>query len=765
MNKSYFDQFFAKSDGITTLEMHTRHVLCAGENLLSSLPLEEEERKQWKEKLVRVIVLHDLGKVHRYFINRLSGKSNVEIRHELVSLMFCCSYLSLEDDELFAVATHHKGIIDSLSGTKGILTNDHVNSYISYWYESDSQIFTQENIQTWLGIFDLKLNLKEQKPITLLPQRVKKYLNVKYQKRELETLESRKKFSLMRALLMAADHLGSARKENDIPTYKVLTTQDFQPKKDGKHLPFRPFQEKLQHISSDVVLHAPTGSGKTEAALNWILANQAENTRVYYLLPYTASINAMVHRLQKHYNEDVVTALHSKTIDFFYEQISGEYSNEERDYQAIEREAKNKKSLSKELFYPIKVATLHQILKTSLKGKGWEFALFDYKNALFIIDEFHTYDALTTGMLLATIKLYRKLFNAKFMFLSATIPDFMLELIINEIYNGDYSYLVRPDPAAEQDKVVLLRKRHQLYCMGNTTILEKINLIEHYLHEGKSVLIIVNNVRTAQELYNEINFEGLTQLLHSGFNRRDRTIIEKSITHENPSLRPQLLIATQAVEVSLDIDYDIAFIENAPIDALIQRFGRINRAGKKRIHPIDRSIELQNDTVPVYVFERSIGKTPFYNDQVLMDTWAELLLLNNSELGETDLITVCNSVYRNGYNEDQMKDFETGLTNSVINEFETDWVAGHWRDWVNDLLQQKNQKIEVLCFNLLEEYENKIGERRFLEANQLLVQVYNYDLEISIKRKTGDVLIANNLEYSPTIGYFKKLEDVNDQLL
>src|SRR5690606_13213798 len=227
-------------------------------------------------------------------------------------------------------------------------------------------------------------------------------------------IDIRKKFSLTRALLMAADHLGSARKENDIPKYKQLTIADFQPEKDGIPFAFRPFQERLREVKTDIILHAPTGSGKTEAALNWVFANQSENSRVFYLLPYTASINAMVVRLQKHYNNDVVTALHSKTLDFFYDQISGECSNDEKDYQKIEQEAKNKKSLSKELFYPIKVVTLHQILKTSLKGKGWEFSLFDYKNALFIIDEFHTYDALLTGMLLATIKLYRKLFNAKF---------------------------------------------------------------------------------------------------------------------------------------------------------------------------------------------------------------------------------------------------------------------------------------------------------------------------------------------------------------
>ncbi|MBX3253237.1 MAG: CRISPR-associated helicase Cas3' [Chitinophagaceae bacterium] len=765
MNNSYFDRFFAKSDGITTLEMHTRHVITAGRNLLLSLPLSEEERIYWEEKLFRCAVLHDIGKIHREFVSRLNGNRGGNIRHELVSLLFCINYLQLEDDELFAIATHHKGVVDTHSETKGTLSPNQISEYLEQWHDADASIFQRKNVLDWVQIFGLNIETIERGSVKKLPKEFMMLLNAKYQVKALPEYKNRKQLSLNRALLIAADHLGSARKENDIPKYKQLELKDFQPNKDGIYFPFRPFQERLRQVKTDVILHAPTGSGKTEAALNWVFANQTENSRVFYLLPYTASINAMVGRLQAHYNEEVVTALHSKTLDFFYEQISEEYSNNERDYQKIEQEAKNKKSLSKELFYPIKVATLQQILKTSLKGKGWEFALFDYKNALFIIDEFHTYDALLTGMLLSTIKLYRRLFNAQFFFLSATIPDFMLELIIDTIYEGDKGKLIRPDKMKEQDRIVLDRKRHQLYCMNNATIGDEIGLIKNYLEAGRSVLIIVNNVKTAQKLYREIEFESSVQLLHSGFNKRDRTIIEKSITNKDASLRPQLLIATQAVEVSLDIDYDIAFMENAPIDALIQRFGRINRAGKKRIVPIDREANLQNDTVPVYVFEKSIGNTPFYDSKVLEDTWNELSKLNNCELGEDDLINVCNLVYKDGYNEEQQKDFKNGLNNSIINQFEGDWIAGHWRDWVEDILKNNNQKIEVLCFNLQEEYKQKIVERRFLEANQLLVQVYNYEPELSREKLYGDTLVAINLKYDPIVGYFSIEKDVDEGIV
>ena len=96
-------------------------------------------------------------------------------------------------------------------------------------------------------------------------------------------------------------------------------------------------------------------------------------------------------------------------------------------------------------------------------------------------------------------------------------------------------------------------------------------------------------------------------MLHGGFNQKSRRKIENFVTHADKSKRPRLLVATQAVEVSLDIDYNTAYIENAPIDSLIQRLGRVNRGGKL----VDASGN--KIMANVYLFEEIIGKTPFYD--------------------------------------------------------------------------------------------------------------------------------------------------------
>ena len=755
-------KYWAKSDtsnGIITLVMHTEHVVKAAASLIERLPFSNEEKTYWKEKVIRCTILHDLGKIHKDFQAKLKPdeSSDVSIRHEIISLWIIEAFMYLDLDEKFAIATHHKGVIDTESNygrlEHPIIKEDLVRHisvendlmaqmplFLKLWNEHFSKF--QENIFS-ITSPDVELSKIE------LTFDIQKLLKKKFQKRLFKNDDQRFQLAKIRGLLIASDHIGSARFEEDMPFYKPIGLKDFQPKneKTGGYFDFRNFQEKLQGVQKDVILYAPTGSGKTEAALCWIYANQSKNARLFYLLPYTASINAMVIRLQSIFGKEVVTALHSKTLDFFFEQLEEEESNHIKNADL----ARSMKALSKELFYPVKVATPHQVLKSALMGKGWEMSLFDYQNACFIIDEFHAYDALMTGLMLATIRWLKREFNAKIFFMSATIPQFLLDIIVEKIFEGDKSILQKPDLNVESDRIVLDKKRHKIICEEGKKLTSKLELVKQLLKEGKSVLIIVNNVKTSQDLFENIDFEGLRCLLHSGFNKRDRNRIEKSITNEDKSKRPQLLVATQAVEVSLDIDYDIAFIENAPIDSLIQRFGRVNRAGEKGI-------------ALVYLFEEIIGNTPFYDDEILNATWKEMTKLEGLELSEGDLVKACNEVYKNGYSEVQMKDFEKGFNFPTINNFRQELIAGHWNDWIEVAIDSSNFKIDVLCYQLLEEFDKLREQKDFIRANQLLVSVYFYETK-PIPHSKSKIKIAYDLDYNENLGYKKKVEKLEDQML
>ena len=109
--------------------------------------------------------------------------------------------------------------------------------------------------------------------------------------------------------------------------------------------------------------------------------------------------------------------------------------------------------------------------------------------------------------------------------------------------------------------------------------------------EPSRILIVVNTVQQCQMLARSLRHFKPT-CYHSKFIFKDRRRIEREID-KNP---PRLLIATQVVEVSLDIDYDILLTECAPIDALVQRAGRINRTrrdvpGRVVVHPHEEKSE------------------------------------------------------------------------------------------------------------------------------------------------------------------------------
>jgi CRISPR-associated endonuclease/helicase Cas3 len=192
---------------------------------------------------------------------------------------------------------------------------------------------------------------------------------------------------------------------------------------------------------------------------------------------------------------------------------------------------------------------------------------------------------------------------------------------------------------------------------------------------------------------------------------------------------------------------------SAPIDALIQRFGRVNRAGSKKPSSI-------------FLFEEIIGNTPFYDDEVLEKTWNNLMDLDGQTLSEGDLIEVCNKVYEHGYNERQLEDFNKGLLeNPIINNYENEWIAGDWRDWIEDAIENSNQKIDVLCSNLTEDFYKHVENQEFIEANQLLVSVYFYEAKDKYPDKDRGIWIVNNLFYDEKIGYINKAETFDDLCL
>ena len=151
-------------------------------------------------------------------------------------------------------------------------------------------------------------------------------------------------------------------------------------------------------------------------------------------------------------------------------------------------------------------------------------------------------------------------------------------------------------------------------------------------------MVVCNTVKRAQSIYPELlNMANSAALLHGRFILRDRELIEKKLD------KVQLLVGTQAVEVSLDLDFDVLFTEPAAIDALVQRFGRVNRSGKKGISPVNIcTLGSENDKF-------------FYDLNRINKTLAVLSV--GEELTEKRVGQLVEQVYEGGYNEEEQKTF------------------------------------------------------------------------------------------------------------
>jgi CRISPR-associated endonuclease/helicase Cas3 len=148
-------------------------------------------------------------------------------------------------------------------------------------------------------------------------------------------------------------------------------------------------------------------------------------------------------------------------------------------------------------------------------------------------------------------------------------------------------------------------------------------VLRELLDQEQRVLFVSNRVARAQERFRWIG-ENLpdvpAMLIHSRYRRKDRAALEGAIRdfEENPG--PCVVCATQVIEVSLDISFDAMITDAAPLDASVQRFGRVNRrrAASANEHQLQ----------PIYVI------APPERDQDILPYRAEVVRRSYDELPE-----------------------------------------------------------------------------------------------------------------------------------
>jgi CRISPR-associated endonuclease/helicase Cas3 len=333
------------------------------------------------------------------------------------------------------------------------------------------------------------------------------------------------------------------------------------------------YQVKARNTYGNVFITLPTGSGKTETALSWISKNLSPGFRAFYTLPTTTTINAMYQRLidESRYglNRNVVSEYFSN-VDLYLE-LEGL------------NPTKANLTLYRNFFYPLNVTTPDQLILAMMNHGRYSLKSFLMKKSLVIFDEIHAYDSETFGLIKSLIKHLHDHYETKFCIMSATFPEILKKEL--SFLNAD-ELIHRSVLESEYKK----RRRTRIEFSDSFIIKNLHKIIQFYKEEiytkkgkrKKRILIVMNTVRRAQQIFallqtvmEQNNYPSNDlMLLHSRFRFADRRTLEKRIFEY-----PRIVVATQLIEVSLDIDYDVLFTEACYPDSLVQRAGRINRNG------------------------------------------------------------------------------------------------------------------------------------------------------------------------------------------
>ncbi|MDR2342596.1 MAG: CRISPR-associated helicase Cas3' [Campylobacteraceae bacterium] len=667
----------AKSDGLT-IEQHTQELLDVFLDFqiaFEFLP-ELSKKDDFWESLKKAIIFHDIGKAtigFQAFIRKLCKKYG--FRHEIVSAIIAQNFLQ-DECVINAILSHHKNFKELKKKLEEYENNKQYRQ--NRWIEKELNEFNIEWFKNFLAFFELK-----QYPLkkVSLEVDINKWL-LDRKKRGIQEIEKFQNIFLSAALSIC-DHNASA----GIKSIPVLRPNHFDFL--NKFTPHT-HQKKSWESNKNILLIAPTGQGKTESAVGW-LKNQLniKQGRAFYILPFTASVNAMTLRLSGRENgfddDAVVGLLHGKAkffIDEYYEKKDGQ-------------SLKNLVDINKKIIKPFKVITPFQLLKWAFGVKGFEKGFTELAGSYLIFDEIHIYDKELFEKILFFIEWLIEKLQVKVFIMTATMPLFIQNQIKHTL---KIDHEIKPDI-----ELISNIKRHKIKLF-DSSIEQQNDFIQTNIDKGKSVLVVCNTIAKAQYMYVNIKCKNKV-LLHSGFTSRDRIEKEKSILSDE---KPQLLVGTQAIEVSLDIDYDMIITEPAPINALIQRFGRVYRGKYRTI--------TENDEANCFV-TTSIDAVhcKIYKKELIEKTLIELKNIANSILKENDMQSMLDNIY---------EPFE--LDNNVrkiLREYLDKLYPFNIYEESEEEFFEQFDGIEVLPFELFNEFFSHVKNKRYLDAEKLFVSI------------------------------------------
>lgn len=551
LNSSITDIAEKTEEKQKTLKEHHKDIVTCAEMFF--LEYGEYFTEKEKKLVVEACRIHDLGKVNLVFqamiCPKLAEKFHIDVRKtpQIPHGFLSAVTISLDEfddlSELFsdkdfgpfitAVYYHHD-------------REDHYNSPAIRKY---AEKYYMKQIEEYLNRKIRKLNCSNLDDLL--------FLNNVYTGKYIPDSNAWKEYLLIKGLLNKFDYTVSAGYENAesaIDLHEKKLVKNIEKFLNGKEL--RPAQKFMKmNRDKNLIVIAPTGSGKTEASLLWMNGEKS-----FYTLPLKVSSNAIYLRIKENYEYKDVALLHSDAMAVYLR----EYNGNEDIGEKYER--------SKMLSQPLTVCTVDQLFRFVYRALGTEIFAATLKYSKLVLDEIQAYEPRVIATIIYGLKMIQEM-GGKFAIITATFPP-VLKYFMEQYGLVEGKQYISKDFTGKEYQVEKY-PRHKVEIRHSEMNLDEIRL----RGKNRKVLVICNTVSKAQKLYKKLEGENVW-LLHSKYIRRDRAFLERKIMGFSESGESGIWITTQIVEASLDIDFDILYTEMCTADSLLQRMGRCNRKGR-----------------------------------------------------------------------------------------------------------------------------------------------------------------------------------------
>jgi len=618
------------------------------------------------------VLLHDLGKLDCRFRDKINGKNKSSVPHALFSLEKAKEKLE-KITKNYDISEEQKKLLISIS----LLS---IASHHSDYYH------------------DIYKKYEDEPVYQILKESMDYFDNLKcpnfYPPPEIKFL-----YTFFNGILRMSDWISSGNLD-----IKNLFFEDQKElsEKVKSYLKLKNFslyvhQKNFKTNFNCGFMRLPTGDGKTETAL---LANFSFN-KLIYTLPTVTTVESMRHRFEEYFGKENVSFSHHLMFLTLY------------DEGRLNEEILHKYSMKK-----VVVTTIDKVLLSLMNYTHYPILQMELNNSYLVVDEIHSYSPYTLSLILNSLKYLKKYHNTKILVMSATLP----KIIENELKKRiGAEELINSNTVEERYKEKRRVKLRKDFI--DNKIDENINDIVEMFKKGKKVLVVLNTVNKAKQIYEllknerDLKWRDEIFLIHSRFNQDDKRKNNDFLENlkQNKDEKGFVLIATQIVEVSLDIDFDVMFTEISPFDSLVQRCGRVNRKGKKEI-------------CDVFLFSPEI-ELPYKEEQIKV---TKEILSNFEPETEMDFLTANDEYYnrledfykkefdknplddfrgieRSKFGEELIRTRDRFITVPVIATGENNEIYTKVKEYVNKLnnlsSDEKDKKLEIIrfvCGNIIE---------------------------------------------------------------